>query len=591
MKRTGICIGSLLVGMSVSLLAAGQSQQIPDPRDYSVPTWTKIMRMIDGMKDASKPYNISLSINGDPKTQIGIAWFTNATCSNGMVQLVESTETAESTEPLAIDFTYPTFEKNATTVLTPPLNYANTRNNLEGIQLNEKIVYSSHKCLVQGLKPGTKYYYRVGNEEGWSDIASFTTCADTSEYSFIYVTDTQGKDENEFNVSRKTLQAAIRTVPDASFIMFNGDFVESWGAENSEWEYEQWFTSMQDIWMSHKLAATPGNHDKTPNCNFKWHFNTDNSFNRGSPVKARIDGTVYSFELGDVLYMVLYYEDDDIPGYLEALGDWMRYVVSKSTAKWRVVSFHTNMFTGSWHQADPNQVVIREKMLPVFEELNIDIAIQGHDHLYEVIGPVRSSDMTLIENAVSGVEDTGDAGSYGNMTGKAGGIFDVTEGTLYFLNNSACRKKYWPLSEAEMTAGYPEHQVPDYFSLFSGRLGQTGEPTFSRVDVTSDKFTFTTYTVDEDGNPQLFDQFEVVKESLDASAGEIVGDEQAHIVRSGNTLRVTGEKKASISVYDTLGDKVAQSHGPSVDISSLSSGTYIVKAITGKKRLTAKIHK
>jgi len=547
--------------------------------------------MLEEMKDASRPYSISLSINGDPKTQIGIAWFTNATCTYGKVQLVENPETEESTEQFVPDFSNPTFEIDATSELTQPLNYANTRNNLEGISVNEKIVYSSHKCLVRGLKPGTKYYYRVGNEEGWSDIASFTTSADTSEYSFIYVTDTQGKDEEEFEVSRKTLQAAVRTVPDASFIMFNGDFVESWGAENSEWEYEQWFSSMQDIWMSHKLAATPGNHDKTSNCNFKWHFNTDVSFNETSPVKARIDGTVYCFELGNVLYMVLNLEDDDVPGYFEALGDWMRQVVTKSTAQWRVVSFHTNMFTGSWHQRDANQVVIREKMLPVFEELNIDIAIQGHDHLYEVIGPVRASDMTLIEEAVSGVEDTGDAGSYGNMTGKAGGIFDVSEGTLYFLNNSACKKKYWPLSKAEMNAGILDHKVTDYFKLFSGRLGQTGEPTFSRVDVTSDKFTFTTYTVDEEGNPHLFDQFEVVKNTQDTGVGEITGGEQVRLVRNGNTLRVTGQKNSLISVYDSVGLKVSQGYGPTLDISSLASGTYIVKATIGKKTLSTKIHK
>lgn len=379
-------------------------------------------------------------------------------------------------------------------------------------------------------------------------------------------------------MSRKTMEAAINMVPDAEFILFNGDFVESWGKENSEWEYEQWFSSMQHIWMNHRLAATPGNHDKTPNCNFYWHFNTDNTFAETAAVKPRIEGTTYSFELGDVLYMVLYYEDDDLPGYLEGLGDWMREVVSKSTAKWRVVSFHTDMFTGSWHQGDANQLVIREKMLPVFEELDIDIAIQGHDHLYEVIGPVRSSDMTLVEEAVTNVEDTGDAGSYANMTGKAGGTFDVSEGTLYFLNNSACKKKYWPLNEQEMINWYDKHKIPNYFSLFSGRLGQTGEPTFSRVDVTSDKFTFNTYTVDDEGNAYLFDSIEVVKKSLEGSVEDVSGDTETRIFRKGDKIVTSGIESQEIVVYNTLGTKVAYGNGSEVDISHLPAGTYTARA-------------
>lgn len=570
---TGSCkilqftISLLITGLLSGMLAIAQSAFVPNPADYSVPTWTKILRMLEEMKDASQPYNVSLSINGDLHTSVGIAWFTNATCSEGKVQLSESP-----------DFTEPMLEVQATSTLTPPLNYANTRNELAGIPLNEKIVYTSHKALVEGLQPGTRYYYRVGNEEGWSDTGSFRISPDTTEYSFIYITDTQGKDEAEFDVSRKTMEAAISMVPDAEFILFNGDFVESWGKENSEWEYEQWFSSMQHIWMNHRLAATPGNHDKTPNCNFYWHFNTDNTFAETAAVKPRIEGTTYSFELGDVLYMVLYYEDDDLPGYLEGLGDWMREVVSKSTAKWRVVSFHTDMFTGSWHQGDANQLVIREKMLPVFEELDIDIAIQGHDHLYEVIGPVRSSDMTLVEEAVTNVEDTGDAGSYANMTGKAGGTFDVSEGTLYFLNNSACKKKYWPLNEQEMINWYDKHKIPNYFSLFSGRLGQTGEPTFSRVDVTSDKFTFNTYTVDDEGNAYLFDSIEVVKKSLEGSVEDVSGDTETRIFRKGDKIVTSGIESQEIVVYNTLGTKVAYGNGSEVDISHLPAGTYTARA-------------
>jgi len=53
--------------------------------------------------------------------------------------------------------------------------------------------------------------------------------------------------------------------------------------------------------------------------------------------------------------------------------------------------------------------------------------------------------------------------------------------------------------------------VPGYFSLFTGRLGQTGRLTFSHISVTGSKITITTYEVYDNGTASLFDRFEVVK--------------------------------------------------------------------------------
>lgn len=573
----------MLAGAMGCLLALAQSSQTLNPADYSVPTWTRIQRMLAEMKDASRPYSINVTVNGDPQTRVGIAWFTNSTCTEGRVQISETP-----------DFKYPAIEVEALSRLTQPLNYSNARNNLSGVEPGEKITYCSHKALVKDLKPGTTYYYRVGNDDFWSDTGSFTTADGSTEYSFIYLTDTQAENDEEFDVSQKTMRAAVRTVPDAAFIMFNGDFVESWGENNSEWEYEQWFSTMQDVWMHHILVATHGNHDKTPNCNYSWHFNFDNSFNETSTVRTLLDGAVYSFERGDVLYLVISTEDWGIRGYYDALAAWMRERVAESSAKWRIASFHRNMFTGSWHQDDHEQLLTREALLPVFGELNIDIAIQGHDHLYEVIGPVRSSDMTLVEDAVQELEDTGTPGSIENMTGKAGGVYDVTEGTLYFLNNSAGKKKYWPRNEEQMSASYDKHQVDNYFGLFTGMFGQpeNGAPTFSRVDVSSDKITFTTFTVDPDGKAHFLDSFDVVKkESIQTGTTEINDASEPKIIRMGSNILVDGPGKYDISVYTPAGVKAASGTGRSLDISDLEAGLYVVRAVSGKKTVTGKIEK
>jgi len=65
--------------------------------------------------------------------------------------------------------------------------------------------------------------------------------------------------------------------PNANFWFLCGDLVETSGSANSEWEYEQFFLIQQDIFLKNPFAPLPGNHDKSANRNFTYHFNTDST--------------------------------------------------------------------------------------------------------------------------------------------------------------------------------------------------------------------------------------------------------------------------------------------------------------------------
>ena len=227
-----------------------------------------------------------------------------------------------------------------------------------------------------------------------------------------------------FDVSQKTAHAAQKMVSDARFVLVNGDLVETSGTNNSEWEYEQWFSTMQDIWMNYPLVVAQGNHDTSSNANFSWHFNTDTSFNKQSAVPTTMEGTVYSFVQGDALFLVVNYEDYKKEGYFAALTKWMKeQVEAHKDVKWRIATFHKICSNGSSrsHQSDKDGRLVRENMLPVFDELNIDLALQGHDHIYEVIGPVNNSTKQLVAGATEEVETVEPGGVRENMTGKQGG--------------------------------------------------------------------------------------------------------------------------------------------------------------------------
>ena len=62
-----------------------------------------------------------------------------------------------------------------------------------------------------------------------------------------------------------------------------------------------------------------------------------------------------------------------------------------------------------------------------------------------------------------------------------------------------------------MKDAFPQHGVENYFEMFN-KFGQTGEPTFSRVKVSTEAIEIDTYTVRDSGDITLFDTFRVVKE-------------------------------------------------------------------------------
>lgn len=586
-KMKGTLFLFLTVLGSMSASATADQTITLSQKDFSIPAWTRLQRLIASMPSASMPFSINMTVNGDPSSRMGFTWFTNTGVKDGEVQIVAK-HGANASDFSSPDFTFP-----AVSAEVKGLNYSIEKNMLDGVEPNKKIDYISHKVVAEGLSPATTYSYRVGKDGAWSEIGSFTTASgkNNENYSFIYITDTQAQNDEMFNVSQKTVHAAIAKFPETAFVLCNGDLIETSGSSNSEWEYEQWFDTMQDVWMNYPLVVTMGNHDKSSNCNFAYHFNNSTAFNDNFTPGTDMNGTVFSFVRGDVLYLVINYEDWNKEGYFEALSAWMRQEVeTHKNVKWRVASFHKNMFTGSRsHQDDADGKAVRQAMLPVFNELGINIALQGHDHIYEVIGPVNNLNKTLVEGSVEEVEYIGEGGERENMTGKAGGVFDVSKGTLYFLNNSAGKKKYEPRNESEMIASLDKHEIENYWGLFSGKFGQTDKPTFSHVEVTPQKITFSTYSVDELGNSSLFDSFTVVK-GHPSEIKELNHPSNVRIINNNDIVTIEGMFPESIEIYDLEGRcVVSASNTTRVPVDMLTEGIYIVRAKQFSESFTAKI--
>lgn len=495
--------------------------------NYTIPSWTLLRRAVksaitlndstsinalqkalDGLKSKEMPYSIVNSFNGSPTTRLGFAWFTNAGITGGKVEIIKGIAAGDSA------FNSPILSVDAICAEVPELNYCNKSNGLlvlADIADNTKKSYTQHKAVATGLTPDTKYSYRVGKDGAWSETGTFCTAKATKDaFSFIYTTDPQANSDDMFDISQKTTHAANKMYPNANFWLNCGDLIQSSGSNNSEWEYEQFFETQQDIFLNKPFMPVIGNHDFSINRNFTHHFNTEtNSFDY---VNSTVPGSIYSFVYGDALFMAFSYEDYNTTGQLDSIESWMRkQVAAHPDTKWRIAFYHKAMYTGSVsHQSDEDGRLVREKMGPVFDELKIDLALQGHDHMYEVMGPIRNK--TLVEEGISDrVPAAYDARM--NLNAKSGGVYNVKNGTLYFLNNSAGKKKYEPRSQEDMLSDkvVNETGIPDYFSLFTGHFGQDGNPMFSNISVSTESINIKTYEIDNAGEAKPFDEFKIVK--------------------------------------------------------------------------------
>ena len=486
---------------------------------------------IQNLVPKEEPYCMVATLNGDPKTQMGFCWFTNEGVTDGEVQIVAVENATEE------DFQSGVTTIAATPTLTKGLRYTGKARyivNASGISASTRYKYISHKALAENLQPGTAYSWRVGYEGHWSPIGHFRTeDASQGEYSFLIMSDSHIMNETYIKEARRCALAAVKTVPEARFCCFPGDFVEDGDANNSEWEWERWFEeSMEPVIKAMPMVPTDGNHDDSPNINYTYHFNTNNDFNKNYTSAPQFEGIVYSFVYGDVLFYVFSMQDfwrethsyiDWTSTYLtDHIGSWFRdQTKANPDTKYRVSLAHFNLFSGSDHSTDKEPPVFRNCMLPVFKDCEIDVALQGHDHTYEVIGPVNPDDCTPILSAISDREE-GQGGTNKNMTGYKGGTYCTDDGTFYFIGATCGHKRYYPHTRQRMENDYTDdnkvlqddkhHNVKNYFDLFTGMFGQPEAPTFTKITVKDDCLEFNSYTANDDqGNVSLLNTMRIVR--------------------------------------------------------------------------------
>lgn len=427
------------------------------------------------------------SFYGDTETTKGFTWYTSQASINSDVQVVEKT----SGEP--------NFENAATY----------TGGNQRSTNAPEFIV---HKAAATDLKPGTEYQYRVGDASLnlWSGVGSFVTAEGDDEFTFINLTDTQAKTEEEAILSSETFAKASETVEDSEFILGNGDIVDT-GSKEEQWGWV--LDHSKETLMNTTFASSAGNHDEDKN-SFYEHFNVKTP--EGSSTET---GAYYSYDYENAHFIILNTNEDSeeyqnfSPEQIEWLQEDIKAAKADENIDWIIANIHKGPYTTSNHATDDDimgENGVREKIPPMLYELGVDLVLQGHDHIYARTKPIQEGNAVEADKVTEEFE--GIEVEYSVNPDGAIYVIPATAGPKVYYKNKGIDPAYYDLFEVA-----DENSAAKYGAdpTNETRPVRSQVQNFVEFNIDGNKLTGITYEIDQNidnGKPFVIDAFGIIKE-------------------------------------------------------------------------------
>lgn len=422
-------------------------------------------------KPSEHPDRIVVNFGEDPATTASVTWRTAPIINEAFAEIAIATGA-------------PKFWRNAKTVTAKTTTF-----DASAIE-TAKVVANYHSATFNDLQPNTTYAYRVGDGNRWSEWIQFKTASDNPEdsFSFLYVGDTQNF---ILELWSRLIREGYKTAPDASFIIHAGDLVNN---AHREQEWEEWFIAGGWIHSSLPSFPVPGNHEYRP-------LNDEEAKNKIRSLSAQWKPQFTLPENGpeglkeSVYYMD--YQNTRVIGLnsneqTEKQAKWVDELLSNTSQKWKVVTFHHPLFSAS--EGRDNEE-LRNLWKPIFDKHKVDLVLQGHDHSY-ARGRVSPGD-----NVLDGV----------NLRDKTGTVYvvSVSGGKMYKLRPNA-----WEGWEADRNRAAENTQL------------------FQVITIEDDKLSFESFTA----IGELYDAFDLVKKPNEPNSFVERKDEGINARRFDNTI-------------------------------------------------------
>lgn len=252
-------------------------------------------------------------------------------------------------------------------------------------RLPDTQMYTNSGELVR-LKYDTNYLYRivkVGGTKG-SEILSFQTAA-RNGFSFALLGGPQlganGNDDG--TLWNRTINETITSLGKVDFIISAGNQMDSIGSIDDVKETFIDFRS-PSVFKQIPIQTTVGN-NKTQTVAkelYDKQFNQPNGNEQGN----------YYFTYQDMLIVGLNSNDEDYVAH----RNFLKKAIKSTKRKWVVVTMNNSIFSEGEHSQNDSVKKMRENFSMMFQDMNVDLVLSGHDHIYS-----RSYLMNGIESVES----------------------------------------------------------------------------------------------------------------------------------------------------------------------------------------------
>ena len=474
---------------------------------------------------------------------------------------------------------------------TPVVHFGTDKDNLTAFtgtsgqvdtSLTDGVAYDYNHVVVTGLEPNTTYYYTVEKNGVQTEVQEYKTGSFES-VKILYVGDpqigaskgqTQGSDtlkadsgaantaaRNDAFAWNRTLEIASAQNPDLNFVISAGDQVNKTGQAKEE-EYAGYLSA--SVLSGLPVATTIGNHDSL-NPDYTYHFNNPNTTGYGETEA----GGDYYYSYGSGLFIVLNTNNYNVAEHEKTIQE---AVASDPDAAWRVVTIHQDIYGTGLDHSDTDGMILRTQLTPIFDEYDIDVVLQGHDHTYSrsklLYGDGQThgtyefrlnedgSDYdwdnaynTQTDEKIPLYPEEGDtAGTAAHDAFQADNgcytIEDTTgntvvnpKGTLYMTANSASGSKFYELIAAQQ----------DYIAARS----QNWLPSYSVIEMDEDSFSIVTYQVTAEGKTEAIDDAFTIQKSAADQNDQTAEANVATLSAGGETYYRLRDVAASVNGSDS----------------------------------------
>jgi predicted phosphodiesterase len=307
----------------------------------------------------------------DATTQVAITWETPQPSKAAVVRLGKS--------PTTLDVV-----RKGYSWTTPPPE--------KGLGTNEPPAFL-HEVHLCGLEPGTTYYYQVGGGGVFSEVQSFTTLPKDGPLLVGIMGDARDDVDVWRLVQRRMKDAAV------NLQVFSGDMV-FYGTLQSL--FQKWLDAVwkdpdapgQFITLGQQAMVMVGGNHESASSQFYGNF--------AIPGDGPFAETFGSFDVGPVHFVFI--DDQRLAtdkGGEQATAqiDWLRRDLDRAQKARSVRPFivavnHRPQFSTSKHRFEKDVANVREALVPLFDQYQVDLVFAGHDHEFERSKPLRGGNIS-----------------------------------------------------------------------------------------------------------------------------------------------------------------------------------------------------